>query len=523
MYMKKILVPALSVFALFAVSSCGDDPDASGPPVLVLSAANGGGWSASAPAASDMSTTAGADEKMMWGYQQHFTAATDFPALDSDAPSYTLAAGDVSTDSLNALKAAFGVTKDFVAQDVNQGGGYLSGNYDGTTATLYVSSDAMHYWSYSPAWDQSSISSQPCVMVDPPISSDAPTTDAATPTVAPDAGVCAEPVAPENVPTKAEAEALFATTVAALGLNSDDLILDSYADEWGANVTGYLKIDGVRSSLTWSIGYGADAAITWASGVLADVQVGASYPRIGTTAGLERLNSQQNGMWGGPMVRGGIAYDAPMASSMTSGAGVASGAAVEVTPSTDVPIEATAATIPVPNSDVVATDEIVTDAPTVDAPAPVVQEVSIVSVEEELVTLYGADGSIYLVPGYTFIAAKDENGFAGRYTVSALPDEYMQVTDAVDVVPATAVPVPDTAVAPAVDPAVDPDISVAQAAADTIVGMSEAEATKAAEAKGLTVRVGSRDGEDFALTMDYRTDRVTLTVVGDKVTAATPG
>jgi hypothetical protein len=53
--------------------------------------------------------------------------------------------------------------------------------------------------------------------------------------------------------------------------------------------------------------------------------------------------------------------------------------------------------------------------------------------------------------------------------------------------------------------------------------MSEAEATKTAEAKGLTVRVGSRDGEDFALTMDYRTDRVTLTVVADKVTAATPG
>jgi hypothetical protein len=80
--MKKILVPALTVFALFAVSSCGDDPDASGPPILVLSAANGGGWSESAPAASDM---AGADEKMMWAYQQNFTAATDLPALDSSA------------------------------------------------------------------------------------------------------------------------------------------------------------------------------------------------------------------------------------------------------------------------------------------------------------------------------------------------------------------------------------------------------------------------------------------------------
>jgi hypothetical protein len=497
--MKKILVPALTVFALFAVSSCGDDPDASGPPILVLSAANGGGWSATAPAASDMSTTEGMDEKMMWGYQQNFTAAVDLPALDSDAPSYTLAAGDVSTDSLNVLKAAFEVTEDFVAQDASQGGGYLAGNYDGTTATLYVGSDAMRYWSYSPAWDQSSISSRPCIMEDAVATTDSLSTDD-VPTTDVASEICAEPVAPENVPTKAEAEALFATTVSALGVNVNDLILDSYADEWGANVNGYLKIDGVRSPLSWSVGYGADASITWASGVFADVQDGASYPRIGTAAAIERLNSQQAGNWGGPMVRGGVAYDSAVTSDVE--------AAVTTEPATS---DVTAETYPV-----------------TDAPAPEVQEVSIVAVEEELVTLYGADGSIYLVPGYTFIAAEDEYGYAGRYTVSALPDEYMQVTDAVDAVPATEVPVPDTAVAstdvePAVDPAVDPDMSVAQDVADTVLGMSEAEATKIAEAKGLTVRVGSRDGEDFALTMDYRSDRVTLTVVAGIVTAVVPG
>jgi hypothetical protein len=498
--MKKILVPALTVFALFAASSCGDDPDASGPPILVLSAANGGGWSESAPAASDMAVS---DGKMMWGYLQNFTASTDLPALDSNARSYTLSAGDVSTDSLNALKTAFGLTEDFVAQDASQGGGYLSGNYDGKTPTLYVSSDQMHYWSFSPVWDESSISSRPCII-------DSDTTYVPTSDVpAPIAEICAEPAAPENVPTKAEAEELFATTVRALGANVDDLVIDSYADEWGANVNGYLKIDGVRSSLTWSIGYGANGEISWASGVLVDVQDGASYPRIGTTAALERLNSQQSDMWGDPMVRGGVAYDTGVSSDI---------AATPVPEPASSDVEAAVTTEP-------ATSDV---APTLDAPAPEVQEVSIVGVEEELVTLYGADGSIYLVPGYTFIAAADEYGYVGRYTVSALPDEYMQVTDAVDAVPATDVPVPDTAVAlpsvdPAVDPTVAPDMSVAQVVADSVVGMSEAEATKTAEAKGLTVRVGSRDGEDFALTMDYRTDRVTLTVIADKVTAATPG
>ena len=505
--MKKILVPALTVFALFAVSSCGDDPDASGPPVLVLSAANGGGWSADAPAASE--STTGMDEKMMWGYLQNFTAAVDLPALDSDALSYTLTAGDVSTDSLNALKSAFGLTEEFVAQDASQGGGYLSGNYDGTTPTMYVGSDPMHYWSFSPVWDESSISSRPCMMEDAVVTTDVPTSeDVPASEVATE--ICAEPVAPENVPTKAEAEALFATTVSALGMNVDDLIIDSYADEWGANVNGYVKIDGVRSSLTWSIGYGANAEISWAGGVLAEVQDGASYPRIGTTAALERLNNQQSDMWGDPMVRGGFAYDTAVA------------------PDVEAAVTTEPATSDVPTSDVPTTDVAAETYPVTDAPAPEVQEVSIIGVEEELVTLYGADGSIYLVPGYTFIAAEDEYGYAGRYTVSALPDEYMQVTDEVDVVPATDVPVPDTAVAstdvePAVDPAVDPDMSVVQDVADSVLGMSEAEATKTAEAKGLTVRIGSRDGEDFALTMDYRTDRVTLTVKADKVTAVVVG
>jgi len=492
--MRKILVPALAVFTLFAVSSCGDDPDASGPPILVLSAANGGGWSSTAPAASDM---AGADEKMMWNYQQHFTAAADLPALDSNAPSYTLVAGDVSANSRNALKEAFGVTADFVAQDADQGGGYLAGNYDGTTPTLYVGSDAMRYWSYSPAWEESSISSRPCVYEQ----SSATAVDPSSDVPAPVAEICAEPAAPENVPTKAEAEELFNATMTALGVNNDDLILDSFADEWGANVTGYLKIDGVRSPLSWSVGYGADASITWASGVFADVQDGASYPRIGTAAAIERLNSQQAGNWGGPMVRGGVTYDSAVTSDI---------AATPVPEPASSDVEAAVTTEP-------ATSDA---APTLDAPAPEIQEVSIIGVEEELVTLYGADGSIYLVPGYTFITAEDEYGYAGRYTVSALPDEYMQVADAVNEVPLSIAP--ETA-APAVDPAVDPDMSVAQDVADTVLGMSEAEATKTAEAKGLTVRVGSRDGEDFPLTMDYRTDRVTLTVVADKVTAATPG
>jgi len=144
-----------------------------------------------------------------------------------------------------------------------------------------------------------------------------------------------------------------------------------------------------------------------------------------------------------------------------------------------------------------------------------VQEVSIVAVEEELVMLYGQDGSIYLVPGYAFIAVEDEYGYTPRYTVSALPDEYVQQADPIDVSPEPAVeePVPS-------DPVVT---ELAVADAETLVGLSESEALDTAKANGWDARVVSRDGEDFAITMDYRADRVNLTVVDDVVTASTVG
>jgi hypothetical protein len=63
----------------------------------------------------------------------------------------------------------------------------------------------------------------------------------------------------------------------------------------------------------------------------------------------------------------------------------------------------------------------------------------------------------------------------------------------------------------------------AAAIADSVVGRSEPEAVSVIEAAGLTVRVMSRDGEDFAMTFDFRTDRINLDVVDGIVVAATVG
>ena len=56
---------------------------------------------------------------------------------------------------------------------------------------------------------------------------------------------------------------------------------------------------------------------------------------------------------------------------------------------------------------------------------------------------------------------------------------------------------------------------------DVIIGMTEAEARTYAEQNGTPFRVGSKDGEPFALTMDYRPGRITAAVENNVVVSYT--
>jgi hypothetical protein len=68
---------------------------------------------------------------------------------------------------------------------------------------------------------------------------------------------------------------------------------------------------------------------------------------------------------------------------------------------------------------------------------------------------------------------------------------------------------------PPVDAADLTEITVARA--DLLLGFSEADAERCAGELGWAYRVGMRDGEYFALTMDYSLQRVTVEVENDKV------
>ncbi len=54
--------------------------------------------------------------------------------------------------------------------------------------------------------------------------------------------------------------------------------------------------------------------------------------------------------------------------------------------------------------------------------------------------------------------------------------------------------------------------------ADTLIGMNIDEVETLAASKGFITRIVERDGESFIVTMDYRTNRVNLTVEKDIVT-----
>jgi len=66
--------------------------------------------------------------------------------------------------------------------------------------------------------------------------------------------------------------------------------------------------------------------------------------------------------------------------------------------------------------------------------------------------------------------------------------------------------------------ALDVDPGITQVRADALLTMSEADAEMCAMGLDWQYRVGQRDAEMFAATFDYRTDRVTVTVMKGVVT-----
>jgi hypothetical protein len=358
------------------------------------------------------------------------------------------------------IATLLGVKGDVTALPADQGGGWRVGPADGSAPTLTVGTDGMLSWWYNPA--ASTPGSVGCGTVSssstgggtsggtdvvapvPPDSIPTPETvdpDAPSTTVMP----CETPTPPANVPTAAEALAKAKQLVTGMGYDVAQYAFDTSADQWGAQVTGYLQLGGHRSPLTVSFGFGAEGALTWSSGTLATPQPAAEYPLVSVQVALDRLNDH-SGKWlfyGYPGVRamnGGIAVDdvatAIPPANATSGSG---GAPAPGTP--------TPTTMVVVGSDGTTSVSLVTGGPSVAPTCPAdgncvtdppvtVQPVTVHlnGVHLDITAVWAQDGTVWLLPAYTFT---DGNG--GQYTVIAVDEAYLDLPGAVtpDTTPVT--------------------------------------------------------------------------------------
>ena len=69
----------------------------------------------------------------------------------------------------------------------------------------------------------------------------------------------------------------------------------------------------------------------------------------------------------------------------------------------------------------------------------------------------------------------------------------------------------------------DKDLGITQLRARTLISMNENQAEECANKLGWIFRVGQRDDESFALTRDYRIDRVTVSVMQGFITTVDIG
>lgn len=473
---------AAGVVALVVVSRVGSGDDAE---PIVFSAAQStlSGRNATAAAESSADAAMAPSGKMAAApYEVKYEVEGDLPALDGKAQSWK-STDDPTTEQMSAVAKALGIEGDLVERKKAEGGGFVAGPTDGSAPSVSFSdpdSDPFHGWYYSAAWEASTRSSdaaEPATTSDTTATSDTKSEVA----VAPDA---MQP--PENLPTKDEArdKALSIMDAAGIEVRNDDV--EVYADEWSVSVTAWQRVGELRAPMSWTFGFGDDGVISWAGGNLLTFDKGPKFPRIGATAGVDRLSDPKYSGW--------------------YGYGPTSRAIAEPA---------------------IAVDE--AGPATSDSVEPVVQTIIITGVKESLTPIIDAKNVLWLVPSYEY-SVKD------GYTVSvfAITDEFIeQAAPSTDTVGADVVePVPATdgggvsggsgSSEGSMGSAVDA-MALSQEEAVKLVGLTEDEAAKVAESNGWVVRVSSRDGEDLQLTMDFVTNRVNLAIVDGKVTGVSVG
>ncbi len=423
---SRAVVAALVAAALFA--ACGSDDPASSPPTsgagamrppVAVEALGGDGGSAGAAAgeeARQMSTDAAATADMstmpaFGGFT--FEVGEGLSELPANATGYEFPPGAEADEStVAALAEALGIgAPPEQVDDETTGLLWRAGPDDGTAPSLGVSRDPQLSWYYSGAWaDQQGAVCREVEPAESLLDEPADPSLATTSTsliggdaVAGDVGAgtdpCAAPEPPAGVPTAAEAEARANDLLTSLGEEPGAYELETYADEWSASVVAWPSLDGVRSPMSWGFGFGGEGVLQWANGSLADPVPAGPYPLVDLDTAVARLTAQNAPLAARDLPLVDVAEPAP--DQATGSAGSAGAAASSVVPEPGVAIDP-----PVPG-----TDPAVSVEPTV---------AILVDVRPDLWWTWDADGSVWLLPAYTFTDTEGR-----QHTVPAVTDEFL--------------------------------------------------------------------------------------------------
>jgi len=278
---------------------------------------------------------------------------------------------------------------------------------------------------------------------------------------------CGEQVVekPQNLLSPQDAKARALSILGAAQVDTSSIRFSADTDDWSTSVTGVLQIGGLDTSLVFYFYFGADGVLGSAHGRIVSLVKGDEYPLVSPEKAIDRLATSMFGV----------------------------GTKVGV-------------------------DSLV--APTAESPPTIVP---ITAVRLSYMAASLADGSSMLLPAYTY---SNTDGDVG--TVFAVEQKYL---------------VADTSVPPTDKGVIEPDPSgsgsgssdssdgvdvpaayaITQSDANTLIGLTEDEASKIAIEKRWLVRVAMRDGEAYMLTQDFVTNRVNLMLVKTIVTAVAVG
>ena len=424
----------------------------------------------------------------------------DVGALPTNTTGYVLPAGaEVTADRVARVAGALGVSGEPMKGAAGSGSSWQVGPTDGSGPTFNVSVDAQLSWWYSSAFAADAVAS--CAVA-----------------VAPDGtrstDDCAEPTPPAGILSSAQAEAKARKLLGDTGEDLSGLTVTANADEWSANVDVVAPLDSFDSPVRWSLSFGENGALQYASGMFARPEKVGPYPLVDLGTAFARLKEQSAypmGSAGFGGAEGGVAR------SVDSATATETVASVETAP---VP---TPAPVPAPVPGVPATIEpgdpttavTVVPGPGEDLPSAEPITVELVGVEADLWWAWDSDGSVWLLPAYRFNSAD-----GGNYVVPAVTDEFLIETgerpasspgsEGSGVVGVS----PNRPVNPIVESPVFDSTRL-----ESSIGLGLAEFTEVAKSMGAGVRVGMKDGVDLPVTADYSSSRVTVAVSAGRVTA----